>query len=57
MKNWFSFGNMEDGMNSPVRWRKFKANCHRTNNLGDSKRANEFRSKLITDGTERNVLR
>ncbi len=44
-------------MNSPVRRRKFEADCHRTKNLGDRKRANEFGSKFITDGTERNVLR
>ncbi len=44
-------------MNSPVRRRKFEADCHRTNNLGDSKWANKFGSKLITDGPERNILR
>ncbi len=44
-------------MNSPVRWRKFEADCHRTNDLGDRKRANEFGSEFITDGAERNVLR
>ncbi len=29
----------------------------RTNNIGDSKRANGFRNKLIPDRTERNILR
>lgn len=43
-------------MNSPVCWRKFEAECHQTNLLGDSKGANEYRIKLITDGTERTVL-
>ncbi len=57
MKYGLLFRNMEDGMNSPVRWRKFEADCHRTNDLGDSKRANEFGSKLITNGAKRNVLR
>ncbi len=44
-------------MNSPVRWRKFEADCHRTKDLGDRKRANEFGSEFITDGAEQNVLR
>ncbi len=43
-------------MNSPVRRREFEADCHRTNNLGDRKRANKFGSQLITHGPERNVL-
>ncbi|RXN19213.1 endogenous retrovirus group K member 11 Pol [Labeo rohita] len=47
---------MEDGMNPPVYWRKFEADCHRTNDLGDRKWANEFRSKFIRHGSERNVL-
>ncbi len=47
---------MKDGMNPPVRWRKFEADRHRTNDLGDSKRANEFRGKFVTNGMERNVL-
>ncbi len=48
---------MKDGMNPLVRWRKFEADRNRTNDLGDGKQANEFRSKLVTNGTERNVLR
>jgi len=56
MKYRLYFRYMKGGMNSPVRWRKFKADCHRTNDLGDSERANKFGSKLIRDGTERNVL-
>ena len=55
-KHGFYFGYMKGGMNSPVRWRKFEADCHRTNNLGDSERANEFGGKLIRHGAERNVL-
>ncbi len=55
-KNWLDLGNMKHGMNSPVRWRKVKADCHRTNDLGDSERANKFGSKFIRDGPERNVL-
>ncbi|RXN35788.1 hypothetical protein ROHU_003526 [Labeo rohita] len=47
---------MEDGMDPPVYWRKFEADCHRTNDLGDRKWANEFRSKFIRHGSERNVL-
>ncbi|RXN25218.1 PWWP domain-containing MUM1L1-like protein [Labeo rohita] len=47
---------MEDGMDPPVYWRKFEADCHRTNDLGDRKWANEFRSKFIRHGLERNVL-
>ncbi|RXN33142.1 hypothetical protein ROHU_004391 [Labeo rohita] len=47
---------MEHGMNPPVRWREIKADCHRTNDLGDRKRANEFGSKFIRNGSERNVL-
>ncbi len=43
-------------MNSPVRRREFEADCHRTNNLSDRKRANKFGSQLITHGPERNVL-
>ncbi len=46
---------MKDGMNPPVRWRKFEADCHWTNDLGDSKWANEFRSKLVTNGAEWNI--
>ncbi len=48
---------MKDGMNPPVRWRKFEADRHRINDLDDSKRANDFRGKFVTNGTERNVLR
>ncbi len=48
---------MKDRINPPVRWRKFEADRHRTNDLGDSKRAYEFRGKFVTNGTERNVLR
>ncbi len=36
MKNRFYFGNMKGGMNPPVRWRKFEADRHQTNDLGDS---------------------
>ncbi len=43
-------------MNSPVRRRKFEADCHWAKNLSDSKRANKFGSKFTTYGTERNVL-
>ncbi len=43
-------------MNSPVRRREFEADCHRTNNFSDRKRANKFGSQLITHGPERNVL-
>jgi hypothetical protein len=57
MKHGLDFRHMEGGVNSPVHWRKFEADCHRTNDLGDSERANEFGSKLIGDGAERNVLR
>ena len=56
IKHGFDFGYMEHGMNSPVRRRKFEADCHRTNDLGDRKRANKFGSKFIRDGSERNVL-
>ncbi|RXN38338.1 hypothetical protein ROHU_001206 [Labeo rohita] len=52
----FDFRHMEHGMNPPVRWREIKADCHRTNDLGDRKRANEFGSKFIRNGSERNVL-
>ncbi len=55
-KNGFNFGYMERGMNSPVRRREFEADCHRTNNFSDRKRANKFGSQLITHGPERNVL-
>ncbi len=48
---------MKGGINPPVRWRKFEEDRHRTNDLGDSKWANEFRSKFVTNGTERNGLR
>ncbi len=43
-------------MNSPVRQRKFEADCHWANNLSDSKRANKFGSKFTTYGAEWNVL-
>jgi hypothetical protein len=56
MKNGFDFGDMKDGMNPPVHWRQFEADCHRTNDLGDSERANEFGGELVRDGAERNVL-
>ena len=56
MKHGLNFGNMEDGMNPPVHWREFEADCHRANDLGDSEWANKFGSRFIRDGTERNVL-
>lgn len=56
VKNRFDFGYMEGGMNPPVRRREFEADCHRTNDLGDSERADKFGSKFIRYGAERNVL-
>ncbi len=47
---------MKNGMNSPVCQRKFEADCHWTKTLGDSKRADNFGSKFITNGAERNIL-
>ncbi len=55
-KNGLYFRYMKDGMNSPVRRRKVEADCHRTNDLGDSERANEFGCKFIGHGAEKNVL-
>ena len=55
-KNGFNLGHVEYRMNSPVHWREVEADCHRTNNFGDRKRANEFRSQFIGYGAERNVL-
>ncbi len=40
---------MKDGMNPAARWRKFEVDCHRTNDLCDSKWDIEFRSKLVTN--------
>ncbi len=56
IKHGLDFGYMKHGMNSPVHWREFEADCHRTNDLGDSKRADKFWSKLIRNGAERNAL-
>ena len=56
VKHRFYFGNMEGGMNPPVHWREFEADCHRAKDLGDSERADKFGSKFIRDGTQRNVL-
>ncbi len=56
MKHGFNFRYVKDGMNPPVHRRKIEADCHRTNDLGDSERANEFGSKFIRNGAERNVL-
>ncbi len=39
MKNGFKFGHMKNGMDSPVRCRKFEVDCHWTKNLSDSERA------------------
>ena len=47
---------MKHGVNPPVHWREVEADCHRTNDLGDRKRANKFGSKFISNGSERNVL-
>ncbi len=54
IKHGLDFGYMKHGMNSPVHWREFEADCHRTNDL--CKRADKFWSKLIRNGAERNVL-
>ncbi len=48
---------MKHRINDPVCRRKFKADCHRTNNLGDRKWADKFGSKPITDASDRNILR
>lgn len=47
---------MKDGMDFPVRRRKFEADCHWTKDFGDSEWVDEFGSLFFTNAAEQNVL-
>ena len=56
LKHRFYFRHMKGRMNSPIRRRKLELDRHRTNDPGDSERADKFGGKLVRNGSEWNVL-